>query len=275
MRKFQFTHFILIVSFLFVAKLSNGQDVGVTSITSITDYCNRTQNIQVSVTWQEFTGSVITAPADFEWELNGVILSGVEQNNTQLGTSGGTYDFTTPIDFNDLNNGVNTFKAYANVPGSIQEQDNNDTTYLTFYSWVPSVGGTTSTGDPTTVCAGDNSGTINLAGKEGDVVRWEFSENDGVTWQSSSNTTTVETFSNLTVTTVFRAVVQSGAGFPGACAEAVSSTTTITVNPIPDAPVTSSNSPICELEDLEFDLTWVSRDDSWFFHFLSSFLGFS
>ncbi len=87
-----------------------------------------------------------------------------------------------------------------------------------------SVGGTT-TGD-VAVCAGANGGNISLAGEVGNIIRWEKSIDNGTTWATIVSTVNPYVFSNLTVSTQFRAVVQSGA-----CAEAFSSVSTVTVNP--------------------------------------------
>jgi len=87
-----------------------------------------------------------------------------------------------------------------------------------------SVGGTT-TGDAN-VCAGANGGNINLTGLVGNIIRWERSIDNGVNWATITSTANPYVFSNLTITTKYRAVVQSGS-----CAEAISTITTITVNP--------------------------------------------
>ncbi|POY36775.1 hypothetical protein C3K47_10490 [Solitalea longa] len=89
----------------------------------------------------------------------------------------------------------------------------------------PTVGGLLS-GD-NIVCANLGSGTINLTGHIGEVVRWEFSTNNGVNWSTvSSNTTTALSYSGLTNTTQYRAVVKNGT-----CNEALSSLATISVQP--------------------------------------------
>lgn len=85
-----------------------------------------------------------------------------------------------------------------------------------------SFGGTTS-GDQA-VCAGGNSGQITLTGLVGIVIRWESSL-DGVSWTAIANTTTALNYNNLTTTTQFRAVVQSGT-----CPIAYSTISTVTVN---------------------------------------------
>jgi len=87
-----------------------------------------------------------------------------------------------------------------------------------------SIGGTT-TGD-VNVCAGANSGNINLTGQVGNIIRWERSIDNGVNWSTVTSTTNPYVFSNLTISTQYRAIVQSGS-----CAEAISTVSTITVNP--------------------------------------------
>lgn len=89
-----------------------------------------------------------------------------------------------------------------------------------------SVGGTTS-GGTTPACSGANSGTITLAGKVGNVTKWQYSTDGGVTWIDIVNTTTSQAYLNLTTTTRYRAVVQSGV-----CAVAYSSQRIITINPV-------------------------------------------
>src|SRR5207248_4991983 len=87
-----------------------------------------------------------------------------------------------------------------------------------------SVGGTTS--GSATVCASSNSGSITLSGQTGSVINWQFSIDGGTNWTDISNTTTTQAYSNLTQTTIYRAVVQSGL-----CSPVFSSLTTINVTP--------------------------------------------
>jgi gliding motility-associated-like protein len=86
----------------------------------------------------------------------------------------------------------------------------------------PSVGGTVSGTD--TVCSGSNSGTLNLSGYTGDIIRWESSTN-GFLWSNIVNRSAVHAYSNLTTTTFYRAVVKNGL-----CDEEVSSDVTIQVD---------------------------------------------
>src|SRR6266542_873532 len=96
-----------------------------------------------------------------------------------------------------------------------------------------SVGGSVSSS--TTVCSGSNSGTLTLSGQTGSVVRWESSTDGGTTWSPIANTTTSQTYTNLTQTTMYRAVVQSGS-----CSIANSTSGTITVNPNATITLTSA-----------------------------------
>ena len=87
------------------------------------------------------------------------------------------------------------------------------------------VGG--STAGSATRCSGANSGNITLSGHTGSVVRWEFSTDGGVTWTNIANTTTTQAYLNLTMTTMYRARVQSGS-----CGALYSTTSTITISPV-------------------------------------------
>lgn len=104
---------------------------------------------------------------------------------------------------------------------------------------VASVGGTV--GPNATVCSGSNSGTLTLSGRTGTVLNWEFSTDAGVTWTPIANTATTQTYSNLTLTTRYRAIVQNGS-----CASATSSAAIITVSPnTVGGSITPSTTTVC------------------------------
>ncbi|MCX6299792.1 MAG: T9SS type A sorting domain-containing protein, partial [Bacteroidetes bacterium] len=100
-----------------------------------------------------------------------------------------------------------------------------------------SVGGVVS--NNATVCAGANSGTLNLSGQIGNVIRWESSLN-GSTWTSIVNLTTALTYTNITKTTQYRAVVQNST-----CTIGYSSVAIITVNAATVAGTISGNATVC------------------------------
>jgi len=101
-----------------------------------------------------------------------------------------------------------------------------------------SVGGTTA--GSATVCMGVNSGSITLNGRTGNVLNWSYSVDGGITWIMIANTTTTQNYSNLTMTTLYRATVQSGS-----CASANSTSSVITVSPITVAGSVSGAAMVC------------------------------
>ena len=126
-----------------------------------------------------------------------------------------------------------TTQAYTNLTLTTQYRARITSGTCIEYSTVStitvnpvSVGGSVSSS--ATVCSGGNSGTLTLSGHTGSVIRWEQSINGGGSWTTITNTTTSQSYSSLTQTTLFRAVVQSGA-----CSIANSAAATITVNQTP------------------------------------------
>src|SRR5207248_1754575 len=97
-----------------------------------------------------------------------------------------------------------------------------------------SVGGTVS--GAASGCSGSNNGSLTLSGYVGSIVRWQSSIDAGVTWVNIANVTSINNYSNLTQTTDFRAVVQSGS-----CPAANSSVQTITIFPISVGGTVNSN----------------------------------
>ncbi len=69
---------------------------------------------------------------------------------------------------------------------------------------------------------------LTLNGSNGTVLRWEYNVGAGWVTVTPSNTTTSLSYSNVTVTTSYRAVVKSGV-----CSEAISATATITIQAKP------------------------------------------
>ena len=88
-----------------------------------------------------------------------------------------------------------------------------------------SVGGTIA--GSATVCSGTNTTTLTLSGQTGNVIKWQYSTDNWVGSTDVSNTTTTLIATNLTTTTKYRAVIQSGV-----CSTANSGEATVTINPI-------------------------------------------
>ncbi|GAA4356247.1 hypothetical protein GCM10023185_19860 [Hymenobacter saemangeumensis] len=86
----------------------------------------------------------------------------------------------------------------------------------------------------TTVCSGFNSGTLTLSGYTGSIVKYQFDNGNGFTDIAGSGGSPTYTFSNLTLTTRYRAVVQNGAN-----PQVASTVATVTVNQPPTATINS------------------------------------
>lgn len=103
----------------------------------------------------------------------------------------------------------------------------------------PSVGGTVSGG--TAVCSGTNSTVLTLEGHTGTVVRWESSlDNFATAGITIADTSTTLTVANLSATTSYRAVLQSGS-----CSVVNSSSATVTVNPPSVGGTVSGGTTVC------------------------------
>ena len=86
------------------------------------------------------------------------------------------------------------------------------------------------------------TGTLYLTGHLGNIVRWEFSTNGGAIWSPISNTSTSYTYTNITQSTIFRAVIQNGS----VCNIAYSLVTIVNVIPnVKPTPVTATPQTIC------------------------------
>lgn len=142
--------------------------------------------------------------------------------NWQSSTDGGA-TWTTILD-------TNTFLTYSgiiiNTIYSAVVQNAScpiDTSSFAVFTIVPpSVGGTVSFDD--TVCYLTNSGILNLSGNTGTITGWISSTDGGLTWTSISNTTSTQTYSSLSQTTIYAAIVQNAS-----CPVDTSSISTITV----------------------------------------------
>lgn len=103
---------------------------------------------------------------------------------------------------------------------------------------LPSPNGGTLSGIAT-VCEISNSGTVSLSGYSGTILYWEFSTDGGTTWNTIPNTSTTQSYNNLSVTTMYRSVVQSGS------CNSFSSIATITVNPATVGGNVSPGTTVC------------------------------
>jgi hypothetical protein len=167
-----------------------------------------------------------------------LICSGSDAVFTITGTSGATVTY-------NINGGTNATTvltggtATVTVAGATANQTlnlvsitNGTLTQALTGSYLititaPTVAGIVSTASP--VCAGTNSTTLTLSGHTGTIIGWERSLDNFATAGTYINfLSTAYTVTNLTATTSFRAIIQSGS-----CATVRSSISTVTVNPSP------------------------------------------
>jgi len=98
----------------------------------------------------------------------------------------------------------------------------------------------------TSVCFGSNSGTLHLTGNTGIIKDWESSTDGFITKTTIPNTTATQTYTDLVVTTKYRAIVKSGT-----CASDSATAATITVNALPKPSI--ANDTICSGDTATFD----------------------
>lgn len=95
-------------------------------------------------------------------------------------------------------------------------------------------------GGAASVCASGNAGILNLTGFTGTVLSWSYSTTSGATWIPISNTTSLQSYLNLTTTTWYHAILQSGG-----CPADSSTNAIITVSPVTVAGTLSGGGLYC------------------------------
>ncbi|WP_113636129.1 PKD domain-containing protein [Nubsella zeaxanthinifaciens] len=147
-------------------------------------------------------------PVSYSWEFIGA--------NTTVSNVANPTDIVYPL------KGTYTIKlTVTNECGS--------NTYIKDITVIPAtVGGTTN--GAATFCGKSSAGVISLTGYVGKVLRWE-SSTDELNWTVINSTTDIINYDNLSTTTFYRAIVESGM-----CNQAYSSVTKIQIKTKPDAP---------------------------------------
>ena len=167
------------------------------------DVSNGSCESVATVTIQVNPLPVVTCPGNSE-----VCISTAAYALTGATPTGGTYsgDGVSNGMFDPSTAGVGTHTiTYTYTDGNTCS---NSCTF-TITVDAASVGGSVSA--DATVCRSGNSGTLTLSGYTGTIVKWQSSTDNFVSdIHDISNTTATQSYSNLTQTTWFRAVVQSG-----------------------------------------------------------------
>ena len=173
-------------------------------------------------------------------------------SNTNNSNSGGTPDLFGSTSSYILFPTVGTVYYYCVVSGTCTPSVSSAVSGAIVVN-PTSVGGTLSSN--ATVCSGTNSTALTLTGNTGSVTKWQSStDNFATTPTDITNATTSLTSTNLTTTTYYRAVVESGA-----CPQVYSSVVMITVTPlvIPSVSiaVSSGTNPTCSGSSVTFTAT--------------------
>jgi hypothetical protein len=194
---------------------------------------------------------VISNPANVITSYSWTRDNTVNVTGTTSGTSGSIAAGNTFTIANTLTNttGVPQTVIYTITPTANGCAGNPIT--ATVIVNAPSVGGAVTSTAPgvlpaintITVCH-FASGTLYLSGYTGNVVRWEYTTTGGANWVTIANTATTYNYVNITVSTIFRAVVQNGGA---SCGTANSSVMMVNVVPnVKPSPVSATPSTICE-----------------------------
>ena len=180
----------------------------IVSIEGAGTYC---QNSSVTLTG---VSAAATGTITYQWEY----YDASEEWSPIAGANTSSFNPSTAVP------GETVYRVYFEIDSAVCNDPYSSPVSVIIDS--TSVGGTIS--GEATVCAETNSTLLTLSGHTGSVIRWQYSTDSGSTWNDIDNTSDTYTATDLTDTTQFRAVVQSGV-----CPEAFSSAATITVDPAP------------------------------------------
>ncbi len=173
--------------------------------------------------------AAVCAGTDVSASINVAGSGGVSCSNTyEKSINGGSWESYNPGDAISTSPSVTSVDIRAKR-GGCGGSGCDEATSIN-YSWTvdPVSAGGSVTPSSTTVCYGINSTLLTLSGHTGSIVKWQSSVSPFSSWDDISNTLTTYTATDLTATTQYRAVVQSGV-----CAEANSIPATVTVNSFP------------------------------------------
>ncbi|MGL5892701.1 MAG: beta strand repeat-containing protein, partial [Bacteroidia bacterium] len=193
--------------------------------------------------------------------VNELTIGGAVSGGTVVcsGSNSGVFNLTgqqgSILNWQSSNDGI-TWNNIANTTASQSYLNATDTTYYraivangvcpadtstidTLVVDSVSVGGTLAPASAV-VCTGINNGVITLTGQVGSILRWEYSTDNGLTWITIGNTASTQSYTNVSVPTLYRAVVQSGV-----CSVAYSTTTLLTLNPISVAGTLYGSNTVC------------------------------
>lgn len=228
-----------ILTIFFLANLSVAQDVTVTAKINPSNGCDLTNSEQVSVVILNNSSSFIpSGSVTVSYTVNGTALTS-EVLGANL-ANGATWNFN----FSNANSadlsacGTHDFKVWVDLASDTNP--NNDTLTFSIVNDCTIQPGNILT--DMTVCELANQDTLRLDNwQHGTITDWEFSDNGGTSWNSLGGVTdTFFIFTNLTVDTDFRVVIDGGY-----CPNDTSSIASITLQTAPVAGTISGANPVC------------------------------
>lgn len=156
-----------------------------------------------------------TPPFSVITSINGPLCEGstLVLNASATASGSATYAWTGPNGFSSslqnpvINNAALSNSGIYRVTITINSCSATDSITATISKTT--VGG--SIGPDTSVCKGKNGGTLYLTGQLGLVTQWEFSINNGTSWNVLNNTNSFLQYKDLTVSTLYRAMLRNGA----------------------------------------------------------------
>lgn len=191
---------LLFFFYVFINKM-NAQSIG--GITSgAQTYCDTFNSGFISLTG--YVGTITT----WQYSTNG---------GTTWTSNGNTFSSQSYFNLKQ------TMCYRAIVKNGSFPSDTSTVSCITIY--FPSKGGTINGGG--SYCGSSGTGTLNLVGNTGNVLKWQSSINSGSSWIDIANTTTSLSYSNITQNTLYRAIVQNSTF----CLKDTSSVTGFTINP--------------------------------------------
>ncbi|MBY0425315.1 MAG: hypothetical protein K2Q22_06740, partial [Cytophagales bacterium] len=152
-------------------------------------------------------------------------LSGYNGSILQWESSTNNFATTQTITNTAFTNAFSNLTANTSFRARVQNSVCPSTTsgIITLTTVGVSVGGSIS-GINSPYCTGSNSGTLTLSGIVGNVLLWQSSSNNFSTVSTISNTAFTQSFTNLTTTTGYRALVQNSV-----CPSTISGSFTVSV----------------------------------------------
>lgn len=166
--------------------------------------------------------------------FNGTIL------NWQSTTNGGsTWNTNANTTVNQTYFNLNQTTCYrAIVQDGAFPPDTSTVVCITIYP--ASVGGTIAGGG--SFCDNSGAGLLTLNGSSGNILYWQTSTDNGNTWATIANATNTQSYTNITLNTLYHAVVQSNP----ACPTDTSAQAVFVVDPATVAGTVNGSSTVCE-----------------------------